>query len=162
MGEPDAASHLNRARRRVGRARVVELAVTGALAGVILWAIGPGARQRRDARLTLPAPLDETPEHRLLTVDPRDGIDAHEAAIIAAVYFRHHGPELGWPEPPIRVGNEWLSPARIGPRGRPTLEPIHVDATTGAIHWTPDRTTMTLDALKAETARFDRVSRSRP
>ena len=87
---------------------------------------------------------------RLGPIDVADGIDAAEAAIIAAVYFEGHIAEFGWTGPPAKQRPEtWQVPVFQGVKGRLLPDAIAIDARTGAVSFPGRRAFSSLAELKA-------------
>jgi hypothetical protein len=150
------ALHGNRAAgRSIRQGRVlmawgVPLALSLVLGLAMLPDFKPGWRGRRDASLVLDDQI--RPEHLpLRLVSAADGIDAREADSVVAAYLAL-GPLGEFASvsagTPVRIGSDWRSTVR-GLRDIPMGEPIHVDASTGAVRWTVDRPSFpNLGALK--------------
>jgi hypothetical protein len=87
---------------------------------------------------------------RLSTVDVSDGVDAQEAAVIAAVYFERYVTEFGWTDPPVRAGAFWHATPRAGLAGKPIARPIVIDARSGAVSLEGRTAFASLAALKGD------------
>jgi len=85
----------------------------------------------------------------LNTVNSGDGINKEEAYVIAKAFFWSNISGCGFPEIPVKEGNNWVSQTRIGYAGV-SGEPIYIDVTNGIITWGDKHSVVSLEELKSK------------